>query len=104
VTDCPAYIPSVVTGGSVGPTYELGSLHTIDAYSCDPGVMEVEARAATAGFRIAQRYLNGRVVWWWQRLDDPDDTRQRCWLERRQAISYMQGVLQREPPCGASVR
>jgi hypothetical protein len=35
-------------------------------------------------------------VWWWQRLDDPDDTRQPGWLERRQAISYMEGLLQRE--------
>jgi hypothetical protein len=34
-------------------------------------------------------------VWWWQLVDDPDDTRQPCWLERRQALSYMEAVLDR---------
>ena len=57
--------------------------------------MDVEDRAATAGYRLAQRRLNGRLVWWWQLFADPEDTRQPCWLERRQAISYMQGVLRR---------
>jgi hypothetical protein len=57
--------------------------------------MGVEARATTAGYRLAQRSLKGQLVWWWQILDDPDDTRQPCWLERRQALSYMEGVLQR---------
>jgi hypothetical protein len=57
--------------------------------------MEVEARAVAAGYRLAQRSLNGQVVWWWQLVDDPDDTRQPCWLERRQALFYMEGVLQR---------
>jgi hypothetical protein len=53
--------------------------------------MGVEVRATAAGYRLAQRSLNGQLVWWWQRLDDPDDTRHPCWLERRQAISYMRG-------------
>lgn len=57
--------------------------------------MDIEACAAAVGFRLAQRHLHGRLVWWWQRLDDPDDTRQPCWLEHRQTISYMQGILQR---------
>ena len=57
--------------------------------------MDVEVRATAAGYRLAQRNLNGQHVWWWERLDDPDDTRQPCWLKRRQAISYMEGVLQR---------
>jgi hypothetical protein len=57
--------------------------------------MDVEDRATTAGYRLAQRSLNGQVVWWWQLVADPDDTRQPCWLERRQALSYMEGVLQR---------
>lgn len=38
-------------------------------------------RATAAGYRLAQRTLNGRLVWWW--------------LERRQALSYKDGVLQR---------
>jgi hypothetical protein len=37
--------------------------------------MEVEARAETAGYQLAQRPLKGQLVWWWQRLDDPNDTR-----------------------------
>jgi len=57
-------------------------------------LMGVEARAATAGYRLAQRSLKGKLVWWRQRLDDLDDARQPCWLERQQAISYMHGVLQ----------
>ena len=57
--------------------------------------MDVEARATTFGYRLAQRHLNGQLLWWWQKLDDPGDTRQPCWLERRQALSYMEGVLQR---------
>jgi hypothetical protein len=59
------------------------------------GARQTEARATTLGYRLAQRSLKGQLVWWWQRLDDPDDTRQPCWLERRQALSYMEGVLQR---------
>jgi hypothetical protein len=55
----------------------------------------VEKRASAAGYRLAQRRLDGQLVWWWQRLDDPDDTRQPCWLEERQALSYMQAVLDR---------
>jgi hypothetical protein len=57
--------------------------------------MDVEVRATTLGYRLAQRSLNGQIVWWWQNLADPDDTRQPCWLERPQALSYMEGVLQR---------
>jgi hypothetical protein len=57
--------------------------------------MDNEARATNAGYRLAQRRLNGQLVWWWQLVDDPDDTRQPCWLERWQAISYMQGLLRR---------
>jgi hypothetical protein len=57
--------------------------------------MDVEARATTAGYRLAQRSLRGQLVWWWQNLADPDDTRHPCWLERPQAISYTEGVLQR---------
>jgi hypothetical protein len=55
----------------------------------------VEVRAATAGYRLAQRNLKGQRVWWWQLVDDPADTRQPCWLERRQALSYMQDALER---------
>ena len=62
---------------------------------CNPVRMDVEVRATAAGYRLAQRRLKGQLVWWWQNLDDPEDTRQPCWLERRQALSYMQGVLQR---------
>jgi hypothetical protein len=58
-------------------------------------MMDVEERAATAGYRLARRTLNGQLVWWWQLITDPEDTRQPCWLERRQAVSYMQGFLQR---------
>lgn len=57
--------------------------------------MNIETRATTLGYRLAQRSLKRQHVWWWQRLDDPDDTRQPCWLERQQALSYMEGVLQR---------
>jgi hypothetical protein len=57
--------------------------------------MALQASAATARYRLARRRLNGKLVWWWQRLDDPDDTRQPCWLEKRQALSYMEGVLER---------
>ena len=57
--------------------------------------MGVEARATAAGNQLAQRSLNGKLVWWWQLPADPDDTRQPWWLERRQALSYMEGVLQR---------
>jgi hypothetical protein len=57
--------------------------------------MDVEARAMTAGYRRAQRSLKGQCVWWWQPLDDPDDDRQPCWLKKRQALSYMDGVLSR---------
>jgi hypothetical protein len=56
----------------------------------------VEAEAELAGYRLSQRHLYGQRVWWWQRLDDPDDTRQPCWLERRQALSYMEGARQHE--------
>jgi hypothetical protein len=56
---------------------------------------DTETLAATAGYRLAQRRLNGQLVWWWQLVDDQDDTRQPCWLERREALSYMEGVLQR---------
>ena len=55
--------------------------------------MDVEARATTTGYRLAQQSLKGQVVWWWQRLDDPDDPRQPCWLEKRQAIAHMQDAL-----------
>jgi hypothetical protein len=57
--------------------------------------MDVEVRATAAGYRLAHRSLNRQHVWWWQSLDDPDDTRQPCSLERRQALSYMERVLQR---------
>ncbi len=63
--------------------------------TCKAGAMSTEARATAAGYRLARRNLDGRLVWWWQRLDDPNDTRQPCWLERRQALSYMDGLLQR---------
>ena len=57
--------------------------------------MDVEERATAAGYRLSRRSLNGQLVWWWQLVDDPDDTRQPCWLEQRQALSYLQGVLKR---------
>jgi hypothetical protein len=57
--------------------------------------VDVEERATAAGYRLARRSLRGQLVWWWQLLADPDDTRQPCWLERHQALSYMQGVLER---------
>ena len=56
---------------------------------------EVEERAEAAGYRFARRSLRGQLVWWWQLIADPDDTRQPCWLERRQALSYMEAVLDR---------
>jgi len=56
---------------------------------------EVEDRAEAAGCRLARRSLSGQLVWWWQLVAEPDDTRQPCWLERRQALSYMEGVLDR---------
>jgi hypothetical protein len=57
--------------------------------------MDVEEHATVAGYRLAQRSLKGKLVWWWQLLADPDDTRQPCWLERRQGLSYMEGALDR---------
>jgi hypothetical protein len=57
--------------------------------------MDVEADAAALGYRLAQRKLHGQRVWWWQRIADPDDIRQPCWLERRQALGYMAAMLQR---------
>lgn len=57
--------------------------------------MDVEACALAAGFRLAQRRLRGELVWWWQALGYPEDTRHPCWLERRQAIGYMESLLQR---------
>jgi len=45
--------------------------------------------------RLARRSVNGRRVWWWQLVADPEDTRQPCWLDRRQALSYMEAVLDR---------
>jgi hypothetical protein len=54
--------------------------------SSDSGPV-VEYRAEAAGYRLSRRNLRGQLVWWWQRVDDPDDTRQPCWLERWQAIS-----------------
>jgi hypothetical protein len=65
------------------------------AARCHPGLVDVEARATSAGYRLAQRNLAGQLVWWWQLVDDPEDTRQPCWLERRQALSYMEVFLQR---------
>jgi hypothetical protein len=70
---------SRVIAGSVGLRYELGSPHAIDVSISNPGLMNVEARAATAGYQLAQRPLKGQLVWWWQWLDDPDDTRHPCW-------------------------
>ena len=57
--------------------------------------MNVEECATAAGHRLSRRSLNGQLVWWWQLVDDPDDTRQPCWLEKRQALSYMEGMLDR---------
>ena len=88
-------------------TVELGARHAFKARSetgapkarlfpaCNSVLVDVEVRATAAGYRLAQRSLNGQLVWWWQNVSDPDDTRQPCWLERRQALSYMEGVLQR---------
>ena len=56
---------------------------------------KVEERAEAAGYRLARRSLRGQLVWWWQLCADPDDTRQPCWLERRQALSYMEAELDR---------
>lgn len=55
----------------------------------------VAARAEAAGWRLAERTLNGQRVYWWQDVHDPDDTRHPCVLERRLAVSYMDGLLQR---------
>ena len=35
--------------------------------------MDVEERAAAAGYRLAQRSLKGKLVWWWQLLDPVPD-------------------------------
>jgi hypothetical protein len=56
---------------------------------------EVEERAAAAGYRLARRTLRGQLVWWWQLTADRDDTRQPCWLERREALLYMDLMLHR---------
>jgi hypothetical protein len=56
---------------------------------------EVEERAEAAGYRLARRSLRGQLVWWWQLIADADDTRQPSWLERRQAVSYMDDMLNR---------
>ena len=61
----------------------------------DPGLVDVEARALGAAYRLAQRRLDGQLLWWWRLIADPSDTRQPCRLERGQALSYMEGVLQR---------
>jgi hypothetical protein len=55
----------------------------------------VEERAEAAGYRLARRSLRGQLVWWWQVTSEPDDTRQPCFLERRQALSYMDDMLDR---------
>jgi hypothetical protein len=55
----------------------------------------VEDRAGAAGYRLARRTLRGQLVWWWQVIADPDDTRQPCWLERGDALSYMDDMLHR---------
>jgi len=57
--------------------------------------MDTEAVAAANGYRLTHRNLDGRLVWWWQLVANPEDTRQPCWLERRQAVSYMRDALQR---------
>jgi hypothetical protein len=59
------------------------------------GIDDVETQATAAGYRLTQRNLQAQLVWWWQRLDEPEDTRQPCWLERRQALSYMEAALRR---------
>jgi hypothetical protein len=51
------------------------------------------ARPAGYGLAPAKPPGTGRVVW--QLVAGPDDTRQPCWLERRQALNYMAGVLDR---------
>jgi hypothetical protein len=68
---------------------------TMRSSTCDAGAMSIETRAIAAGYRLARRRVNGQLVWWWQRSDDPEDTRQPCWLECAQALSYIDGVLQR---------
>ena len=49
--------------------------------------MGVEAGAAIAGYRLAQRHLKEQLVWWWQRLDDPDRASRAAWnvVRRSQA-------------------
>jgi len=45
------------------------------------GVMalrSVEAQAEAAGYQLARRQLHGQKVWWWQHLDDPEDTDSRA--------------------------
>jgi hypothetical protein len=57
--------------------------------------VDVEERATAAGYRLARRSLKGQLVSWWQLVADPGDTRQPCWLEQRQAVSYMEDMLDR---------
>jgi len=60
-----------------------------------PEPIDVGARGGAVSYRLAQRSLKRQLVWWWQLLDHPDDTRQPCWVERRKALSYMEAVLDR---------
>jgi len=49
--------------------------------------MDVRDEAAQRGFTLEERPLHGRWVWGWWR---GDDTRWRCYLTEREALSYME--------------
>ena len=79
--------------GAPLPLLMLNAPTMRERMSRDP--TDVEDRAEAAGYRLARRSLRGQLVWWWQLIADPDDTRQPCWLERCQAVSYMEAMLDR---------
>jgi hypothetical protein len=55
--------------------------------------MDVRAAAATEGFELDEKPLDDRWVWAWHR---GDDWRWPCYLEERQALSWMADRLRRQ--------
>ena len=57
--------------------------------------MGVEERATLAATASPAEASGGSSCGGGKLIADPGDTRQPCWLERRQALSYMDAVLAR---------
>ncbi len=55
-------------------------------------IMDVIAQAAGQGFMLEERVIGDGWVWGWSR---GDDDRWPCFLERRQAVSWMVDRLKR---------